>query len=140
MSALRLLLAQRHVAALICACALLMKVAVPGGYMVSNVAGSPAIILCPQVAAMPPASGDMTHAGMSHAASKRDGKSHEHGKVEMPCVFTALAAATLAATDPLLLASLIAYVMALAIAGVAWPRPAEPARSRPPLRGPPILL
>lgn len=140
MSALRLLLARRHLAALICACALLMKMAVPGGYMVSNVAGWPAITLCPQVTAMPPVNGDMRHAHTSHAGSKGPGGSHEHGKAEMPCVFTALAAATLAAIDPLLLVSLIAYVMALAIAGVAWPRRAEPARSRPPLRGPPTLL
>lgn len=117
-----------------------MKVVVPGGYMVTNVAGWPAITLCSQTTTMPPASGDVLHAAMSHAEPKGPDQSHEHGKAEMPCVFTALAAATLAAIDPLLLVSLIAYVMALAIAGVAWPRRAEPARSRPPLRGPPILL
>lgn len=136
---LRHLLAQRQLAALIFAAALLMKVAVPAGYMVSNVAGWPAITLCSEVTPAMSAMDETMHAGMAHDMSADHRKSHDRGKAEMPCVFTALTAATLAATDAVILAALIAFVMALAIIGISRPRRAEPARSRPPLRGPPAL-
>lgn len=153
MESVRRLVAQRQFAVLICAAALLMKVLVPGGYMVSNVAGWPAITLCPQAEPIPstrsPAEATpIPHAGMfmamhhdnDHRMPGDHGKTGNHGKAEMPCVFTALSAATLAATDPILLAAFIAFIVATAITGLVLPRLSEPARTRPPLRGPPAFL
>ncbi|WP_019516962.1 hypothetical protein [Sphingomonas sp. Mn802worker] len=146
MSAFRRLLVHRHLAVLIFAAALLMKLAVPGGYMVSDEAGWPTITLCPQVTSTQIQSveatmDDLVHMDMIHAdAADKRSPSHSDGKAELPCVFSALAAATIAATDPLLLVALIAFVMALGISGIVLPGRTEPARSRPPLRGPPTLL
>jgi hypothetical protein len=148
LSVIRRLVAQRHLAALICAAALLMKVLVPGGYMVSNVAGWPAITLCPQVtsdgaSSRHGVSAAMVHAGHHQGQRAEDhadhhGKTGDHGKAELPCVFAALTTATLAAADAVQLAGLIAFVLALGITGAPLPQPAKPPRMRPPLRGPPL--
>lgn len=155
MGSIRRLVAQRHLATLVCAAALLLRLLVPGGYMVSEASGWPTIVLCPQVGPAPLVShagapvimahGDrqymmqQAHTG-DHVMSGKHGKSDGHGEAEMPCVFTGLLAAALAATDPILLAALIAFIVATAFTGILLPRLAEPARIRPPLRGPPAVL
>ncbi|MEJ8629079.1 hypothetical protein P0F65_02870 [Sphingomonas sp. I4] len=53
MTAIRSLFAQRHLAVLLCAAALLLKLIVPTGYMVGPVDGGMGIVLCPGSAPCP---------------------------------------------------------------------------------------
>ena len=147
MTAIRSLLAQRHFAVLLCAAALLLKLVVPTGYMIGAVEGHTAIILCPgggpmpQVAAAPHHGmamadhGTMRQTSADHPAGHSDGS---HGR-DMPCAFAGLAAAALTTVDPVHLALLIAFVMAIALVPLALPRPHPAPHLRPPLRGPPAL-
>lgn len=129
----RQFLSHRYLATALCALALLVRLAVPGGYMVQRDHGAVTVMICPGSMASTDAAMSMAgHRGMAG----HDRSSH-HGKGEAPCAFAGLGAALLAATDPILLAGLIAFVLAL-IAGrttMALPRAAP--RLRPPLRGPP---
>jgi hypothetical protein len=141
--AVRHLLAKRHLATLICAAALLLKLLVPAGYMIARDHGRITITICSGIAprtmtlATPRA---MTMPGM-HGAMPDHGTPKDHGnKAEQPCAFAGLSALSLGATDPVLLAALIAFVMAIGLAGVLPPMPAQPARLRPPLRAPPAYL
>ncbi|WP_322963259.1 hypothetical protein [Sphingomonas fuzhouensis] len=147
MTAIRSLFAQRHLAVLLCAAALLLKLLIPAGYMIGQVDGHAAIILCPsttpapEAAAMPHGAGMamgpmvMHHDPAGHPAGHSD-KSHGH---DMPCAFAGLAAPSLAATDPIQLALFIAFVMAIGLAMPVAPRPRATPYLRPPLRGPPTL-
>ena len=96
MHAIRHLIAQRHLAVLICAAALLLKLLIPTGYMIGSDHGRLAIVLCPDTTsapspamettmAMPAMHGDMTDHGQDH------GKGEARG--EMPCAFSTLSAA-----------------------------------------------
>ena len=133
MQAIRHLLAQRHLAVLICAATLLLKLLVPAGYMIDSGHGRLAIVICSGTA---PAPMTMEMPGM-HGNVPDHGKSKDHGKAELPCAFSGLSAATLGAIDPVQLAALIAFVLALGLAATILPAPSRPAHLRPPLRGPP---
>lgn len=131
MNALRRhLLRHRALAGWIIAAALLMKVLVPAGFMPTMSGNSMIIQICsgygPMTMAMP-------------IPGKQDSSQGDHqDKAEMPCAFSGLSAPSLAATDPVLLALAILFVMVAAIR-VAIPVPASsPTYLRPPLRGPPI--
>lgn len=138
MHPIRRLLAQRHLAVLICAAALLLKLLVPTGYMIDSSQSRITVTICSGIAAstmtmevprteMPGIHGDMPD----------HGKKGQSKAAEMPCAFSGLSGAALGAIDPLLLAALIAFVMAIGFAGVVLPAPSRPAYLRPPLRGPP---
>jgi hypothetical protein len=128
-TALRRLLARRHLALLICAAALLLKLLVPGGYMVTADGGRAGLAVCPGLA--PPA------AVTAMPAMRHDLPASDHGKPEQPCAFAALAAQMLGATDPMLLGAAIAVIIAAALVR-ALPSPsARAAFLRPPLRAPP---
>lgn len=141
--AIRHLLAQRHLAVLICASALLLKLLVPTGYMIANEAGRLTVTICSGVVstAMP-----MTMSGMDadmaamHGTMPDHDGSKKHGKVEMPCAYAGLSAQVLGAVDPVLLTTALAYVATNAL--LTAPRPAlKPApHLRPPSRGPPLSL
>ena len=130
MTALRRLLRQhRALSAGLLALALLMKLLVPAGFMPVVAGGGIAIELCGGTA---PAAMTMAMPGMAH---HRDKSGHQ-GR-DVPCAFAGLAAPSLPAVDPLLLALAIAFVMAAGLP-VAVPVPAATrAYLRPPLRGPP---
>ncbi len=136
MQAFRHLLAQRHLAVLICVAALILKLVVPVGYMIGSDHGRIAITLCPGMGSAPMT---MAMPGV-HGGMADHGKSQDHGKAEMPCAFAGLSAAMLASVDPILLASLIAFVMAMGTIGVSRPELAAPGFLWPPLRGPPTAL
>lgn len=142
---------------LLCAATLLLKLVVPTGYMIGSEDGRLAIILCPGTvpaatamampgahAGMPDHGGSRDH-GLSrdHDVSRDHGHSgnHDHGRghggAEMPCAFSALSAAVLGPIDPIQLAALIAFVLAVGLTATLLPAPARPAFLRPPLRGPP---
>ncbi|MGJ0239537.1 DUF2946 family protein [Novosphingobium fluoreni] len=135
MQAVRHLLAQRHFALLLCAATLLLKLLVPTGYMIDNASGRMAVTVCSGTAPrtmtmdMPGMHGDTDHA-----------KSKDHEKAEMPCAFSGLSAAMLGSVDPIQLAALIVFILALGLIATVPPTPSRPAYLRPPLRGPPPHL
>lgn len=137
-AARRLILAHSHIAALICVAALMLRLLIPTGYMVSNDHGRIAITICSGIAGQQP-SMMMDMPGMDHAMPG-EGKSKEHGKAEMPCAFSALSAQVLGGADPVLLIAALVVVAAMALR--ASPRSFVPAAAylRPPLRGPPLPL
>ncbi|WP_312490321.1 hypothetical protein [Sphingomonas sp.] len=149
MTAIRSLIAQRHLAALLCLAALLLKLVVPSGYMIGEARGRWAIMLCPGTITAPqstpldPVSAMPTMPGMSHAAATDHGRSDHpddrHQRAEMPCAFAGLSAAALAATDPIQLVALLAFVLATGFVAVAATVRSAPPYLRPPLRGPPAL-
>ena len=144
MGAVRQLLAQRRWAVLLCAATLLLKLMVPTGYMVDSAHGRLAIAICPGTAPATPATtmaGPMPMAmpGM-HGAMPDHGKTADHAGPEMPCAFAGLSAAVLDAVDPILLAGLIAFVLALGFVAVVARAVPRHSHLRPPLRGPPALL
>ena len=136
MQAVRYLLAQRRLAVLICAATLLLKLLVPTGYMIGSDHGHLAITICSGTA---PAAMTMDVPAM-HGDMADHGKSNDHGKAEMPCAFSGLSFAVLGAIDPIQLAALIVFVLALGLAATILPAPSRPTYLRPPLRGPPADL
>lgn len=131
--AFRRLLAQRRLATLLCAAALLLKLLVPSGFMVTSDHGRPFIGICSGTGAlMPPMAMRAARGDMSDPAEP-----NHHGKAELPCAFAGLSAAATGAIDPLQLAALIAFVMTIGFVRVLLPLPDEPTHLRPPLRGPP---
>lgn len=132
----RHLLAKRHLAVLICAATLLLKLLVPTGYMIVNDHGRFAITICSGIA---PTAMTMNMPGM-HADTADHGKAKDHGKAEMPCAFAGLSAAVLDSIDPIQLAALIAFVLAIGLSATVPAAPSQPAFLRPPLRGPPAYL
>jgi hypothetical protein len=132
----RRLLDQRHLATLLCAAVLLVKLLVPAGYMIESDRGHITISICSGTAPrMMTMEVPGLHGGMADHAPGKD-----HGKAEMPCAFAGLSAAALGAIDPVQLAALIAFVVAIGLSRALLPAPFAPARLRPPLRGPPATL
>ncbi len=132
----RLVLAYRHIAALICVAALAVRILIPTGYMVSTDHGRVAITLCSGVVEQPSMAMDMP--GMDHAMSDH-GKSKEHGKAEMPCAFSGLSTPVLGGADPVLLVVALALVAAMALRATPRTIVASVPYLRPPLRGPPLF-
>lgn len=142
---IRLLLAQRHLAVLLLAAALLLKLLVPTGYMIDASGGRLAVIVCPGVVPAPAAAHQQMAGGhqmamADHGAPMKHDGSGGHGQVEMPCAFAGLSAAALGAVDPIQLAALIAFVLAMGVVAVVLPAVVPPVYLRPPLRGPPAFL
>ncbi|MBD8678381.1 DUF2946 family protein [Sphingomonas sp. CFBP 13720] len=136
MQAIRHLLAQRHLAVLICAATLLLKLMVPTGYMIASTSGGVSITLCPGAA---PVTTTMAMPGMHGDMAGHDG-SKDHDTAPSPCAFTILSAASLGAIDPVQFVALVAFILALGLIAVVLPAPLAPAYLRPPLRGPPAQL
>ncbi|MCC2976807.1 hypothetical protein LK533_08990 [Sphingomonas sp. PL-96] len=144
MNAVRcILLAHRRSAAWLLAVALLMRILIPTGYMLAvSPAGTPTFVMCSGYGPLLPTpmhgmghgeAGD--HAAMQGHGDKPD-QQHDAAK-ELPCAFAGIAAASLAATDPLLLAIALFFILAAAFRlPVRLPVAASPFL-RPPLRGPP---
>jgi hypothetical protein len=110
---------------------LLLKVAVPSGYMLDTSGGSVSIVACSGM-------GPMTMAAMPAMADPSHGTHKGADKTELPCAFAGLNAASLATADPLLLALAIAFVITLLFRRIAPPAIATALHLRPPLRGPPL--
>lgn len=154
-SRLRLLLL-RHpgVAASLFACALLLKILVPAGYMPMFAGGNIALQLCggtvPVPAAKPAAMPGMAHhtamadhhpAPATHAETGRhDSPDHsgDHADKQMPCAFAGLSLPSLAAVDAALLAVAIAFILAAVFRRVSSPVLRARPHLRPFLRGPPV--
>ncbi len=132
----RLLRDHPALAAWLVVVALAMKILVPGGFMPVVANGVLTIQLCAgagPVSAATPAPVHAAMPGMTHDPDKT-----QHAGREMPCAFSGLTTAGLAAADPVLLALAIAFVVAT-VFRVAPPVVARaPEFLRPPLRGPPV--
>lgn len=141
MQAVRRLLAQRHLAALLCMGALLLKLAVPTGYMIDASHGRVEITICPGTASRAGAAEMAPHGDMpDHGGPTHPGKAKDHGKAEMPCPFSGLSAPALGAIHPLLLVGLIAFVMARGLVATRLLPTARRANLRPPPRAPPAYF
>jgi hypothetical protein len=117
----------------ICLAALALKIAIPGGYMLSADQGRLAVTVCRGVAP----STRPTAMPRMHGAMKHHAPDAPHGQDELPCAFAGLSHQALGAVDPILLVAAIAFIMAFGIAPVP-PTPIERRdHLRPPLRGPP---
>lgn len=142
-----LLLRHRHLAGLLFALALAMKLAVPGGYMPMVVDGRIVVAWCAGV--MPPpaettmamaAEKPMPMAGMAHGTvdhGEREDDAH-HDQAPPVCPFATLAAPALAAVDAMLLAAAILFAMVRALRLPPLPLAAAAPRLRPPSRAPPF--
>lgn len=125
----RFFLDRPALAALIVACALMLKILVPSGFMIGTEHGVITIEICTGTGPMMA----MAMPGMDHKQDRQD-----HQGKEMPCAFSALSAASMAATDAILLAVAVIFIIAT-VFRVTIKSPARaPAYLRPPLRGPPV--
>lgn len=135
MSSLRRLVRDhRLLAGWLFAAALLMRVLVPSGFMPVATADGFRIVVCTGVAVQPEVAA-ASHAampGMTHHDSTPDAPGHD-----MPCGFAGLSMPSLGATDPVLLALAIAFVLAVVFGAAPPVLVARPTGLRPPLRGPP---
>lgn len=110
--------------------ALAMRLLVPAGFMPAVSDGRIVVSMCSGTG---PQTTVITIPGLDHGQPG----DNDHAKAEPPCAFAGLAAPFLGATDSVLLALAILFVMAAALRPVAWRiDPAHPFL-RPPLRGPP---
>lgn len=117
------------------ALALAVKALVPASFMISATADRfLTVTICADASDTPR---QMQIAISSH--DDADGDHSETADKAQPCAFSGLGHAALGGTDPVLLASALAFILLIGFA----PRPAPPARDipflRPPLRGPPSL-
>ncbi len=134
MSSWRTFLYRNHwLAALLLAATLVLKFAVPTGYMVDHdKSGAIIMRIC---------NGMTTTTLVRHLIpTKKDGtdKTDKSGKTE--CPYASLAMASMANADPVLLALALAFILALGFAAVRFALPAHIGKLRPPLRGPPSLI
>ena len=113
------------------ACALLVRLIVPTGYMPAVAHGRIAVVVCPDAV---PAQ-RIAAAAMHHGEA---GRSHGDGApTQMPCAFSGLSLAAPHMGDPGLVVGALPFAFLLVVrAGLRLP-PALPARLRPPLRAPP---
>ncbi|WP_375249627.1 hypothetical protein [Sphingomonas sp.] len=128
----RLVLAHRLLTGVTIALALMLKIAIPVGFMPTVSNGQIVISVC---SGMEPATMVMTIPGLDHKSDKNG----HHGKTEQPCAFAGLSAPSLAAADPILLAVAILFVLALGTRPLTLPATKAGSHLRPPLRGPPAL-
>jgi len=146
---IRQILARRHVATLILACALAVRVLIPAGFMIGETAsGAPALVLCPgqdaryaPAATMPGMHHDMPH--MMPDGSMMSGD-HDQGKhpdpgTDRPCAFAAVGLAV----DMPVPAPLLAPPPPPTFVGLLHRVPSEPghglAAPPPPSTGPPTI-
>ena len=121
---------------MLCAATLLLTLLVPTGFMIDTASGHIAVTLC---SGFDTATATMDMPGM-HGDMPDHGRSKDHGKAETPCAFSGLSAALLGSIDPVQLAALIVFILALGLIATVPPAPSRSAYLRPPLRGPPAYL
>ena len=110
--------------------ALMMRFAVPAGFMPNFTGGAVSIDICT-------GHGPATVTLATPGPGDHQGDKSNRGKGEMPCSFSGLSTHSLAAADPILLAVAILFATAILRHLVVIRLPAASARLRPPPRGPP---
>ncbi|MDE1916260.1 MAG: hypothetical protein KGJ57_11815 [Sphingomonadales bacterium] len=118
-------------AALILCAALMMRAAVPAGFMPQFAAHSITIEICADASGL--------HLTRQIALPLAPGHERHDSKSESgPCAFGGMAHAMLGGVDGWLLASALAFILLLGFAPVHAPAPRRAIYLRPPLRGPPL--
>lgn len=122
----------RHAAIglLIVALAVLARALVPAGYMAQATPTGLTLALCSGVAGK-----TVTIA----LPADVDAAEHAMATADAPCAFAALGQVATAATDPVLLAIAIVFIMALELSSASAIPPSDRRQQRPPLRGPPLV-
>lgn len=118
--------------------ALVMKALIPAGTMIGAQSRMIAIQICDgqsheelrQIDLGQSVGSKVSHGQAEHGAD-------DHGKSDGVCPYTALGHASLAAADPILLATALAFILARAFAPLVCVRLSRIAHISPPLRGPP---
>ncbi|KUR70914.1 hypothetical protein AQZ52_13955 [Novosphingobium fuchskuhlense] len=132
MQTLRVFFRGHYRLAMLLAClALVLKAAVPSGYMVGSQGRSLTILVCGDV------SGDHLTKQITIPAS---GKSDGQAKAGDTCPYASLSFASLEGGLPPFIALAIAFLLLLGFAPVRMPSLAGTRHVRPPLRGPPALI
>ncbi len=132
MGALRLFLRdRRRFAVLLLACALVMKALMPAGYMI---AGDGAKVLTITICADSQGGSYTKQIVVPHSGKQ----AAPADQAKDSCPYSALSMATLGGADPLLLALVLAFILALGFATAPPLRLGQALRLRPPLRGPPV--
>lgn len=122
------------------AAALLLRLVMPGGWMLAADHGRWSIVPC---AGIMPVAPDPAMPSMHAMSSGHDrGQRHDGGghgsRAEQPCAFAGLSLPGLATADPVLLAGLIVFVLLTAFRRRTKPTARRISRIRPPLRAPPF--
>ena len=125
-----LILTHRRLAALIVACALLMKALVPVGYMVMSSGNSITVTICSGMAGET----QRVNIPMESQGERNKAAVDSHA----PCPLTSDAHG-LAGADPVLLAAAIAFILLIGFVPVAAISTPRAIWLRPPLRGPPLF-
>jgi len=131
MDSIRILIRRNGtLAACLLAATLLFKLLVPAGYMVSSDNMVLTVIICSD------STGEQLTRQISIPIKGSAGAEHEKGKND--CPYTGLAKSAMAGADLALLASAIAFVLALGFAPQTAADLRDTPRLRPPSRGPPL--
>jgi hypothetical protein len=119
----------RWLAAWLVGAALLIKVLVPAGFMPGTANGMMLIQLC---------TGQGAQTVMMEIPGKAgDHEQDNHKKADMPCAFAGLSTPSLAATDPVLLAIALAFIIVSAFRVTPTRTLERGIYLRPPSQGPP---
>ncbi|HEX8124553.1 MAG TPA: hypothetical protein VF548_03125 [Allosphingosinicella sp.] len=135
MGILRFVLLRHPVLALaIGLAALLLRLAVPAGYMPVAGQGGLALTLCPGGGPLAAA------AGSDHGDPSMPGPDHggDPSGSARSCAFADLAVPAIGGADPLQLAAALIFLMAAGLVPASPLPPRAALRLRPPLRGPPL--
>jgi hypothetical protein len=128
--------------AVLLAAALLMRAAVPSGYMVSQDAGGSLLSLC--AGSTSPAALDreaIATLSRLQAIVAQNEAGHEPAReAAKVCPYAVLGQASLPGADPILLEAALAFVLALGFAALTSPALRRPAFLHPPMRAPPALI
>jgi len=131
MDSIRILIRRNGtLAACLLAATLLFKLLVPAGYMVSSDNMVLTVIICSD------STGEQLTRQISIPMKGSTGAGHEEGKSK--CPYTGLTKSAVAGADLALLASAIAFVLALGFAPQTATNVRDTPRLRPPSRGPPL--
>ena len=139
MTALRaFLLSHRIVAIWAILAAMVLKAAIPAGFMVSADDGSRVLTVTVCNASSPElATLAITIPG---TGEKRDHRGGDHKQASGDCAFTSLVTGKWAAADPVLVIAALAFVAALAMRPVQRVPPAQVPYPRPRSRAPPLTV
>lgn len=120
--------AHRALATLLLMGALLLRMTVPAGFMPALDQGRMIVSVCNGM-------------GVSKMVVQIPGLEHKSGgnETQKSCVFSDLSLPSLAGADPILLAALALFILAVGLSFTIQLPPSAPVRLRPPLRGPPQL-
>ncbi len=125
-----ILLRNRGLAMALVALALAMRALIPAGFMPgSTTTSSFTVLVCADATAI--------HAPVTITVAKQNAP--EQAKANEHCAFAGLGMAALGGADPVLLATAIAFLIALGFGPVALPALRRAPRALPPPCGPPAL-